>query len=39
MQEVVESKLHYPLARFAPERSEIKEIQMFHMKQLNYHFL
>lgn len=36
---VVESKLHYPLARFAAKRTVIKEIQMFHMKQLNYHFL
>lgn len=36
---VVESKLHYPHARFAPELTVIKEMQMFHMKQLNYHFL
>lgn len=39
MQEVVESKRHYPLARFAPVRTVIRETQMFHMKQLNYHFL
>lgn len=36
---VVESDLHYPLTTIAPERSVIKETQMFHMKQLNYHFL
>lgn len=36
---VVESNLHYPLARFATERTVIKQTQMFHMKQLNYHFL
>lgn len=36
---VVESKRHYPLARFAPEPTVIKEMQMFHMKQLNSHFL
>lgn len=39
MQAVVENKFHYPLARFAPEDSVIKETKMFHMKQLNYHFL
>ena len=39
MLEVVERKIHYPLARFAPEPTVIKEMQMFHMKQLNYHFL
>ena len=36
---VVESKLHYPLARIAAKRIVIKEMQMFHMKQLNYHLL
>lgn len=36
---VVESKLHYPLTVFAPERTVMKEALMFHMKQLNYHFL
>lgn len=39
MQAVVESKLHYPLTIFAPEPTVIKEMQMFHMKQLNSHFL
>lgn len=39
MQEVVESKLHYPLAKFAAKRIVIKQMQMFHMKQLNFHFL
>lgn len=39
MQAVVERKIHYPLTIFALERSVTKETQMFHMKQLNYHFL
>lgn len=39
MQEVVERKIHYPLARIAAKRIMIKQMQMFHMKQLKYHFL
>ena len=39
MQAVVESKLHYPLKVFAPDCSVMKETQMFHMKQLDHHFL
>lgn len=39
MQAEVESKLHYPLAKFAKERIVIGQTRMFHMKQLNYHFL
>ena len=39
MQAVVESKIHYPLARIAEKRIVIGQTRMFHMKQLNYHFL
>lgn len=39
MQAVVERKIHYPLARIAAKRIVMKETQMFHMKQLDHHFL